>query len=105
MIYHPVVCAMSRDWPPVLGGKDIRFMQSTLFMTWLFFVELVEERFKVLEHFHSPEYASTKACDGPQCGLIKNTADVKRCSGCRVHHYCSLECQKSAWREHHSLGR
>ncbi|KAJ6535252.1 hypothetical protein DFH09DRAFT_1179789, partial [Mycena vulgaris] len=34
-----------------------------------------------------------------QWGALIPKRNIKRCSGCRLHHYCSVECQTSGWRD------
>ncbi|KAJ6555445.1 hypothetical protein DFH09DRAFT_571042 [Mycena vulgaris] len=99
MVYHPVVCAMRSNAPSIREGRDARFVNPEVRADWLAFLELVEERVDALDYYESSDYVCTKACDGPQCGALIPKRDIKRCSGCRLHYYCSVECQTSGWRD------
>ncbi|KAJ7509162.1 hypothetical protein B0H11DRAFT_1901306 [Mycena galericulata] len=37
-----------------------------------------------------------------ECGTLD--AVFKSCGGCRLAHYCSLDCQKAAWKQRHRAG-
>ncbi|KAJ7154886.1 hypothetical protein C8R43DRAFT_1186231 [Mycena crocata] len=95
LIYHSVVSAMTSD---VLPRSEGDFVTTRLFQDWLDLIGLIKERRRLLEQYHSPDYVTKRACDNPECGLIKNASEVKRCGGCMLHHYCSVSCQVSAWK-------
>ncbi|KAJ6458341.1 hypothetical protein C8R47DRAFT_150704 [Mycena vitilis] len=94
MVYLPVVSVMRGRCPSPYSLRTSKYWRE-----WTLLRKLEAERTQLLDEFTSPEYMATQGCDGPQCGLIKPLAEIKRCSGCLSHHYCSSECQKAAWRD------
>ena len=34
------------------------------------------------------------------CEVCKNVGDIKKCSACKELLYCSVQCQRKAWKEH-----
>ncbi|KAJ7493082.1 hypothetical protein B0H11DRAFT_2396604 [Mycena galericulata] len=101
MVYYPVVAALEGNIPPVNEIRDAeRFGKSPIFRDWLALLDLACDRELIRREFHSPIYHSIKFCDNYKlkCGAIKKSIEIKRCSGCRLAHYCSAECQAFAWR-------
>ncbi|KAJ7618282.1 hypothetical protein DFH06DRAFT_1236822 [Mycena polygramma] len=94
MIFLPVVSAMRGKSPSMDVLRTSQHVE-----VWAVFNDLATERVRLLEEFQSPEYMPTQGCDGPKCGLIKPVAEIKRCSGCLTHYYCSIQCQAAAWRD------
>ncbi|KAJ7473843.1 hypothetical protein B0H11DRAFT_2036190 [Mycena galericulata] len=101
MVYYPVVAALEGNIPPVSEIRDDeRFGKSPIFRDWLALLDLACDRELIRREFHSPIYHSIKFCDNYnlKCGAIKKSSEIKRCSGCRLAHYCSPECQAFSWR-------
>ncbi|KAJ7612200.1 hypothetical protein FB45DRAFT_1065555 [Roridomyces roridus] len=87
----------------LLLGDDFKKTRSVLYGTWQVFLSTAEERCDALASYQSPSFEARKACDYPECGLIQESSCLKRCCGCQVFYYCSVECQRSDWeRSHHS---
>jgi hypothetical protein len=42
-------------------------------------------------------------CDG--CGAVRPVEQQKRCGGCRLVSYCSVDCQRAAWKAHKPVCR
>ncbi|KAF7341330.1 MYND-type domain-containing protein [Mycena venus] len=102
LVFYPVVSALASALPKALKKSCTpRFMASPLFEAWQNFVNLAEERLYILEHFRSPEYSPTKACDSSACTAIRKSSEFKRCAKCRCKFYCSRECQIRDWRAGH----
>ncbi|KAJ6458327.1 hypothetical protein C8R47DRAFT_1203218 [Mycena vitilis] len=93
LAFLPVVRAF-RDRAP-----NVDSVRASQHLEWLPLLELATERIRLLGDFESPKYVRSQGCDGPQCGLIIPVAETKRCSGCRTHFYCSVECQTADWCE------
>ncbi|KAJ7190651.1 hypothetical protein GGX14DRAFT_482808 [Mycena pura] len=68
---------------------------------WQAFVDLVAERFEVVEVYRTGSLTALRACDNLECAKICSKRQLKRCSQCSVRLYCSLSCQKSDWRNEH----
>ncbi|KAJ7663224.1 hypothetical protein DFH06DRAFT_345952 [Mycena polygramma] len=94
MVYLPVVSATRGKCPSPYSLRTSKYWRE-----WTVLRKLEGERTQLLDELTSPEYVATQACDGPQCCSIKPLAEIKRCSGCLSHYYCSSECQSAAWRE------
>ncbi|KAJ7190266.1 hypothetical protein GGX14DRAFT_606091 [Mycena pura] len=72
---------------------------STIANEWKAFVALAEERLEVLKFFESQKRVSKGMCSNVQCGLIDERRRFSVCAACRSRYYCSVECQRSDWRE------
>ncbi|KAJ7614178.1 hypothetical protein FB45DRAFT_938154 [Roridomyces roridus] len=62
---------------------------------WEEFFACADERLEVLTEYQSSSLQ--KACDNTECGLIRDSTSLRRCSGCQVFYYCSVECQRNDW--------
>ncbi|KAJ7663243.1 hypothetical protein DFH06DRAFT_1296086 [Mycena polygramma] len=98
LAFLPVVSAMRGRIPSIDTVRSMPQAKDHL-EQWIRLLELAAERTRLLDTLESPEYVPTQSCDGPQCGLIKPVAEIKRCSGCHTHYYCSIACQTAAWRD------
>ncbi|KAJ7110266.1 hypothetical protein C8R43DRAFT_1139416 [Mycena crocata] len=102
--YRNVHSAVANHGVPTTDStSDARFTNSPVHADWLAIVVPLEGRIATLNDFKSPAYVSTTPCDGPKCGLVKRSADIRCCSGCKLQYYCSLRCQLASWRSGHRL--
>ncbi|KAF7300123.1 hypothetical protein MKEN_01335500 [Mycena kentingensis (nom. inval.)] len=54
-----------------------------------------------LDDFQSEKRVRERACSYPNCHVISAKRELKRCSGCLMHLYCSDACQRRDWRGGH----
>ncbi|KAJ7247149.1 hypothetical protein B0H12DRAFT_1235321 [Mycena haematopus] len=64
---------------------------AEIFDDWDLFRDLAEKRASLLDGLES-----RRACDNLECGKIQN--NCRRCSGCKIHYYCSSDCQLADWK-------
>ncbi|KAJ6535220.1 hypothetical protein DFH09DRAFT_1404634 [Mycena vulgaris] len=93
LVYYPVLLVtIPRNIPALEAARDrARFEASAIFPDWLAFLDLLCQRVLVLQELEWSGHIL--------CGVARKSAEIKRCSGCRMSHYCSTKCQVSAWRE------
>ncbi|KAJ7271422.1 hypothetical protein B0H12DRAFT_1303365 [Mycena haematopus] len=60
---------------------------------WDSFQDLIEMRVQLLDGLQS-----RRACDDLECGKIQDNSRCRRCSGCKIHYYCSSDCQIADWK-------
>ncbi|KAJ7218569.1 hypothetical protein GGX14DRAFT_595301 [Mycena pura] len=77
------------------------FGRSDLAQHWKLFLQLADERLKVVDEYEAGTLTALRACDNLECGQVCDKRKLKRCSGCRTAFYCSRICQKSDWRNGH----
>ncbi|KAJ7612208.1 hypothetical protein FB45DRAFT_1009417 [Roridomyces roridus] len=75
----------------LLLGDKFKKRAPKLYETWQTFLTITEERCEALT------FVAQKACDNQECGLIQESSCLKRCSGCLVFYYCSVQCQRRDW--------
>ncbi|KLO13731.1 hypothetical protein SCHPADRAFT_350635 [Schizopora paradoxa] len=75
-----------------------RFNASTLDVrnAWVTFYDAILARRTILSQMQSLD-SSPMACDN--CFRFDERANFKKCAACEMAHYCSKECQSSAWKE------
>ncbi|KAF7324158.1 MYND-type domain-containing protein [Mycena kentingensis (nom. inval.)] len=78
-------------------AKAEYFKRSGAYQFWKPFEETFIQRLALYERYKAGEYPAKKMCCNIQCSAIGPEAQYKRCSGCRVQHYCSESCQKADW--------
>ncbi|KAJ6535278.1 hypothetical protein DFH09DRAFT_1404713 [Mycena vulgaris] len=100
LVYYPVLLVtIPRNIPAPEATRDrARFEASAILPDWLAFLDLVCQRVLVVRELESPDHVLVNLCHNKKCGVVRKSAEIKRCSGCRVSHYCSTECQVSSWR-------
>ncbi|KAJ7610443.1 hypothetical protein FB45DRAFT_1038006 [Roridomyces roridus] len=86
-----------KDVQDLLLGDN--FKQTVLYDPWQTFGTSAAEHLEALAQ--SPLFMGAKACDNQDCGLIDGADSLKRCSGCQVFYYCSVECQRNDWELRH----
>ncbi|KAJ7614979.1 hypothetical protein FB45DRAFT_249847 [Roridomyces roridus] len=102
LVYFHVVVAYGdalTEVQDLISGDD--FKRTGLYSDWKNLFALADERIEALAEYQSPGFKAQKACDNQECGIIQESSCFKRCSGCRVFYYCSVECQKKDWRHDH----
>ncbi|KAJ7177079.1 hypothetical protein C8R46DRAFT_1246415 [Mycena filopes] len=77
------------------------FRKCIIFSFWNDFVDLVDERARVLDLFLDTKLSSSNACENMQCSKTGEQNAFKRCAACKLAFYCSRECQKSDWQAVH----
>ncbi|KAK7006766.1 MYND-type domain-containing protein [Favolaschia claudopus] len=100
-VYHSVVSVMNETLAKThtIAMLSSSFKKSHLCNWWHFFVNLAEERIRIMKRIESKEEDSKKACYNLECGLIEKKEEFRRCSQCLYAYYCSRECQKQDWKE------
>ncbi|KLO13743.1 hypothetical protein SCHPADRAFT_351060 [Schizopora paradoxa] len=75
-----------------------RFHASTLDVrnAWVTFYDTILARRTILAHLQNMD-STPMTCDN--CFRFDERANFKKCAGCGMAHYCSKDCQKSAWKE------
>ncbi|KAJ7664868.1 hypothetical protein B0H17DRAFT_1143541 [Mycena rosella] len=69
---------------------------------WGPFSALLAKRQPPLNHMHKLKSEGTPVhCDYVKCQLIDVKRSFSKCGACGVAYYCSLECQKLAWKSSH----
>ncbi|KAJ7616155.1 hypothetical protein DFH06DRAFT_110798 [Mycena polygramma] len=98
LAYYTVALRMKMHFPSArFMAASTAFRKSALADSWTQFSDLVEENLGALDFFESKTRRSAKACESMECLRITEKSRVQSCSGCRLAHYCSTECQKSDW--------
>ncbi|KAK7035792.1 MYND-type domain-containing protein [Favolaschia claudopus] len=100
-VYHSVVSVMNETLSKThtIAMLSSSFKKSHLCNWWHFFVNLAEERIRIMKRIESKEEDSKKACYNLECGLIEKKEEFRRCSQCLYAYYCSRECQKQDWKD------
>ncbi|KAF8145431.1 hypothetical protein K438DRAFT_1872125 [Mycena galopus ATCC 62051] len=76
--------------------------QPMIKTAWHSFVALLEKRRLSLEHMYKLlSEGSPVSCDYVECQLIDVKHNFKKCAACQAVYYCSLKCQKLAWKSSH----
>ncbi|KAJ6545139.1 hypothetical protein B0H19DRAFT_1167039 [Mycena capillaripes] len=70
---------------------------------WRPFIALLEKRGPPLEQMYMLESEGMvlAGCSYIECGRRDVIKTFKKCAACRIAHYCSIECQKLAWKSDH----
>ncbi|KAJ7089027.1 hypothetical protein C8R43DRAFT_964902 [Mycena crocata] len=95
-LMHPfVVSELASAVPEICPIAEAPFRSSPLYPLWTALIKLLNKRVLVLEYCKSEDYIHLRMCD--ECNCLKSAREIKRCSACKLQHYCSVACQRSAW--------
>ncbi|KAJ7260463.1 hypothetical protein B0H12DRAFT_373949 [Mycena haematopus] len=98
-VYHSVLTQLRTSLPQVRDQNAAAiFSDATLLARWESFLQVVEDRFRILDEYNAGVLNPPRGCDDLECLKICAKQELKRCSGCRTAHYCSSTCQSNDWR-------
>ncbi|KAJ7200022.1 hypothetical protein GGX14DRAFT_372655 [Mycena pura] len=115
-VYFSVLSQLRISLAEVQGLDPASSFNQLELEQWERFVELVDERFQLVEEYNYGTWTALRACDNfevrfrswiealshhAKCGHICDKRQLKRCSQCCIRFYCSRSCQKSDWRNIH----
>ncbi|KAF7293321.1 MYND-type domain-containing protein [Mycena chlorophos] len=75
-----------------------RYLDGPTLDSWNDFVVTTREYASLAEQFNAGVLPRFRACDNSPCGRVLHYKLLKRCSGCKERFYCSVACQKNAWK-------
>ncbi|KAJ7663171.1 hypothetical protein DFH06DRAFT_1189534 [Mycena polygramma] len=82
------------------AARTPAFVTSPCFARWNNLRAWAMRRLVYFEEFES-SFVSTRSCINLACdNLLVEKNKLKRCSACRLHLYCSPECQAACWSSH-----
>ncbi|KAL0057792.1 hypothetical protein AAF712_015550 [Marasmius tenuissimus] len=81
-------------------GEDLKISKSYLAGDWMDLLMASGTR-KVLLDILPSEKQTFKPCAWDGCSVSGKMKDLKRCGGCLIASYCSVECQRKHWKNGH----
>ncbi|KAJ6517262.1 hypothetical protein C8R47DRAFT_250783 [Mycena vitilis] len=102
LTHYPILRELGHSLPEIRRLlATTRFTTSKTSKLWDEYVDVLDSRLAVKKIYDSEQHITLKACDSIACGRIKPKKELLRCSSCRVHFYCGLECQTTDWKDGH----
>ncbi|KAF7348040.1 MYND-type domain-containing protein [Mycena sanguinolenta] len=98
-VYHSALSQLQASLPQV-RSLDVATVLSNarLVALWKNFVNVAENRFRILNEYNKGTLTAPRGCDDLECAKICPKQDLKRCSGCLTTYYCSETCQTNDWK-------
>ncbi|KAK7691832.1 hypothetical protein QCA50_005236 [Cerrena zonata] len=65
--------------------------------------KIVKAHGRILDLVRNDPIRIFQTCDGPNCQTKETECRFRRCLGCIMMYYCSVECQQAHWQSHKDL--
>ncbi|KAI0042512.1 hypothetical protein FA95DRAFT_561526 [Auriscalpium vulgare] len=93
LLFRPVIKAVETAFTELANGPNIsRHFPQRFVDSWVVLKKTAEERISYMQNFWLLQ------CEN--CGKSDSKSAFRRCSRCRLGHYCSVRCQEADWRVH-----